>query len=101
MVKVPISLSAMAPPFQRTIASASEEAKLIVTAKRPRRRAARTEVRRISAVSATKSRSILSSMARVLIVRAPVMPSLKLPVIFELISRTRRLTRTSFVWKIE
>ena len=99
--KVPTSLRAMKPPRQSTMASASEEAKFIVAANTPRRRAARTERRSMLSVSDLKSCSIRSSMTRVLTVFAPVMPSLKLPVIFELISRISRLMCTSFFWKIE
>jgi len=40
-------------------------------------------------------------MTSVFIVFAPVMPSLKLPVIFEFISRTSRLTRTRRLWNTE
>ena len=39
-------------------------------------------------------------MARDLMVFAPVIPSLKLDVMWELISRTSRLTRISFFWKM-
>ena len=39
------------------------------------------------------------STTSVLVVLAPVMPSLKPPVILELASRMRRLPMTSFRWK--
>ena len=50
----------------------------------------------ICAVSASNSRSTLSSMTSVLVVFAPVMPSLKAEVMCEFCSRTWRWVRTSF-----
>ena len=47
-------------------------------------------------VSASKWRSIFSSITSAFEVFAPVMPSLKFVVIFELISRIRRLKKSSF-----
>ena len=99
--KVPIWVLAITPPFQSTTARAREEAKFIVTAKAPRSRAARTLLRYMREVSFTKASCIVSSMTSVLIVRAPVMPSLKLPVISELISRISRLAFVSLPWKTE
>ena len=83
------------------MARAREEANCIVAAKSPRSRALRTLLRSMLPVSAVKWSVILSSMTRVLTVFAPVMPSLKLPVMRELISRISRFTRTSFFWNRE
>ena len=52
-------------------------------------------------MSFTKSSAIRSSITSVLIVFAPVMPSLKSPVIRLLSSRIRRLAWMSFFWKRE
>ena len=101
MENVPICVLAMYPPFQSTTASAREEARFIVTAKSPRRRAAPMALRRMRLVSVTKASAIVSSITSVLIVRAPVMPSLKFEVIWELISRISRLARVSPRWKTE
>ena len=95
---VPTSDARRKPPCHRTIASAREEARFIVTAKAPRRRAARMPVFLISEVSFTKSSAIRSSITSVLIVFAPVMPSLKSPVIRLFSSRIRRLASISFFW---
>ena len=54
-----------------------------------------------SPVSFTKSPAIFSSTTRVLMVLAPVMPSLKSPVIREFSSRIFRLAMISFFWKRE
>ena len=67
----------------------------MVLLKRPRSLAARTLFRRMSSVSATKSFSMRSSITRLLMVRAPVIPSLKLPVMRELTSRISRFTSVS------
>ena len=99
MEKVPIWVLAMTPPFHSTMARAREEAKFMVTAKAPRSLAAPTLLRRMEAVSVTKDFSIFSSITRVLMVRAPVMPSLKSPVIWELSSRISRLALVSRAWK--
>ena len=98
---VPTSEAAIYPPRHKTTASATEEARFIVAANRPRRRAARTDFERIRFVSSTNFSLISSSMTSVFIVFAPVMPSLKSPVICEFISRTSRLTRISRFWNIE
>ena len=58
----------------------------------------RTLTARISEVSASNSRPILSSRTRDLTVGAPVMPSLKAPVMREFCSRTLRWSTTSFFW---
>ncbi len=99
--KVPTSEAAMSPPCHRTIARAREEAMCIVTENPPRSRAARTDVFRYSWVSATKSFAMRSSMVRVLMVFAPVIASLKSPVMREFSSRICRLARISFLWKSE
>ena len=65
---------------------------------RPRIRAARVRVFRIRSVSRQKSRSMVSSITRVLMVLAPVIPSLKSPVIWELISRISRFRPMSPRW---
>ena len=82
------------------MASATLEAKLIVPENKPRSREAWTLFFRILAVSALNRSSIFSSTAKDFTVFAPVMPSLKLPVIRELISRTCRLTWISFFWNM-
>ena len=101
MEKVPTSAAAITPPCHSTMDSAIEEARCMVTAKAPRRRAARTEVLRYSSVSPTKSFSMRSSMVRVLIVFAPVIASLKSPVMREFSSRIWRLAMISFFWNRE
>ena len=53
----------------------------------------------MACVSASKSACILSSMTSDLMVLAPVMPSLKLPVMMLLRSRTFRLARVRWRWK--
>ena len=80
----------MMPPRQRTIASAMDAAKAVVDMKTLRKCIARTLRRFISPVRPSNSCSTLSSMTSVFVVFAPVMPSLKAPVIFEFCSRTLR-----------
>ena len=63
------------------MARAMDAAKFMVAANTPRSREALMLRLRILAVSAMKRWDISSSMARDLMVFAPVMPSLKLPVI--------------------
>ena len=58
-------------------------------------RAARTAERFMLPVRSRKPRMLWSSMTRVLVVLAPVMPSLNAPVILELILRTLR-----FQWRM-
>ena len=77
------------------MASPMDEAMFSVAANAPRRCATRTDFFFIASVSARKSFAILSSMTSVLMVLAPVMPSLKSLVILEFSSRTSRLTRMS------
>ena len=89
------------PPFQSTIARASDDAKCMVEAKRPLRRAALTVIFLCFSVSAVKDLPISSSMTRVFIVRAPVIPSLKAPVITEFCSLISRLSFVSLAWKKE
>ena len=60
---------------------------------------ARTLTFFMSAVSSSNSFSILSSTTSVFVVVAPVMPSLKAPVMREVFSRTCRWKNTSFFWK--
>ena len=80
----------MTPPRHRTIASAMDAAKAVVDMNTLRKCMARTLSRFISPVRSSNSCSTLSSMTSVLVVFAPVMPSLNAPVIFEFCSRTRR-----------
>ena len=99
---VPMSITpffVMMPPRQRTIASATEAAKAVVDMKTLRKCMARTLMRFISPVRPSNSRSTLSSITSVLVVFAPVMPSLNAPVMREFCSRTRRWKKTSFFWK--
>ena len=86
------------PPRHSTSAIAKEAVNITMEMKVARYRAVRMEVRFMSSVVSPKSRAILSSMTSVLVVFAPVMPSLKLAVICELISRTRRLSTVSLPW---
>ena len=58
-----------------------------------------TDVFRIRSVSSRKSRITLSSTTRVRMVLAPVIPSLKFPVIREFSSRIFRFSTTSRLWK--
>ena len=76
-----------------------DAAKAVVDMNTPRKCMARTLRRFISPVRSSNSCSTLSSMTSVLVVFAPVMPSLNAPVIFEFCSRTRRWKKTSFFWK--
>ncbi len=98
---VPISITPVAvicPPRHSTSASASEEAKVIAEPNIARQRAAVVAVLRICEVRAVNSFSICPSAFMVFTVSAPVIASLKSPVICELISRTRRFSGRTFFW---
>ena len=83
-------LSVITPPRQSTMARARDAANAVVDMNMLRKCIALTLKVFISPVSSSNSRSILSSITRVFIVLAPVMPSLKAEVIRELCSRTLR-----------
>ena len=89
----------MMPPRQSTSESAADAAKDVVAINSERKCMARTLILRISEVRVSNSRSILSSSTRDLTVGAPVMPSLKAPVMREFCSRTCRWSTTSLRWK--
>ena len=98
---VPIFTAAsrvICPPFHSTRASATEDISVTVDVKRALKWVARMPVLRMFSVSARKSPPMRSSATSVLMARTPVMPSLKLPVILELISRICRFSVTSFPW---
>ena len=84
------------PPRHRTRARAIDDRKVIDDVRTALCLATRTAVPRIFSVSSSKFPSITSSIRRDLMLRIPVIPSLKLPVIRELISRTCRLPLTIF-----
>ena len=96
MENVPTSSAAIYPPRHSTMASAMEEARFMVAANSPLIWAPRTLFFRIFSVSFTKCSVILSSTTRVFTVFAPVMPSLKLEVIFEFTSLISLFIRISF-----
>ena len=87
------------PPFQRTRASAfdpiSVTSEMNIALKCP----APTDTRRISSESCSKSSCIRFSTTSVLMLRAPVIPSLKFPVMLEFSSRIFRFRTISFFWK--
>ena len=85
-----------APPLHRTSARAIEDKNVISEVSIALCRAVRTAVVCIFPVSDSKPRVMTSSIRNVLILRIPVIPSLKFPVISELISRTLRLPATIF-----
>ena len=101
MENVPISLLARYPPCQSTIANAREDAKCIEAANKPRSRAPRTDFWSIFSVSFLKCSVIESSITNVFTVFAPVIPSLKFPVMWEFNSRISRFIRISFFWNTE
>ena len=89
----------MIPPCHKTSASAIELIMVTVDEKKAEYLVVRTDVLCILEVSLRKSFPIVSSMTSVLIDLAPVMPSLKLDVILELISLISRLSGTRCFWK--
>ena len=97
---VPTWSAARMPPFHRTSASAQDEARFVTMENAPYVLADCSTLCFMLDVSAMKSASIFSSIASDLMVLAPVMPSLKLPVIFELISRIWWCRSNSLPWNI-
>ena len=87
------------PPFQRTRASAvdpiSVTSEMNIALKCP----APTDTRRISSESFSKSSCIRFSTTSVLMLRAPVIPSLKFPVMREFSSLIFRFRTINFFWK--
>ena len=73
----------------------------MVTANSPLSLDAPTLLFHIFEVSPTNLSIMVSSITRDLMVLAPVIPSLKFPVMVELISLTSRLTSMSLFWKME
>ena len=80
------------PPFHRTSASAMALINVISELNRAALCVVFTEIRFIFSVSSSKSFCMRRSMPMVLMVLAPAIPSLKFPVIAELISRMRRFS---------
>ena len=99
MENVPISDFAMTPPLQSRTAIAREDEKAVAAANIPLSLEASTAFLLIADVSFRKSSSIFFSITSDLIVLAPVIPSLKFPVILLLISRTWRFTAIILFWK--
>ena len=99
MENVPISDFAMNPPRQSRTAIAREDEKAVAAANIPLSLEASTDFLLIADVSFRKSSSIFFSITSDLMVLAPVIPSLKFPVILLLISRTWRFTAIIFFWK--
>ena len=78
------------PPRHRTSARAKKPAQEMMELRPAEFLVDRTEFIRMDVVSVSKSDWMVSSTTRVLMVFAPVMPSLKFAVILELISRISR-----------
>ena len=87
------------PPCTSTKQTARELKNTIMGIYRALSIVARTEFCRISSVISENSRRFWSSITSVLLVLAPVIPSLYARVISELMRRTRRLTARIRFWK--
>ena len=78
------------PPFHRTSATATEPRQVTIGKNSALSAAARTDASRMVRVSSENSRLFAASRRSVLVVLAPMMPSLNAPVMREFVLRTTR-----------